>query len=515
MKNQLLRNIPLLILTLFLLLVNFIYGIETGQTNKVDGAVYRWRQAVLVSLSRSASPPATRYEIHGSLLSYFIANGMAITSEEVAGPMPAIPEWSRVLADSHRLEQLLANTSKVIIDNNLPPDVIRGNEIGYADFYWLSFKIFGTHISSTYYFYFLLITISVISYAYAQRKSPLNLLVLCLYLTVHLYAMDYCGRLSHFNVIQNCRGFSALAILPGLHLLISLFKVRLNIEFFEKIAIGYQIFLLGFLLHCRLETIWVPMAVSLILIFIIKQSRFMVFDSKSYCTKIGIGKVLFIVVFLVLILPKIVLPKSYVGENGRHPFWHVIYSSVISPNPTLRSIYLIEGEEPYSDTMGYLAVRRELRKNNDASSRIAFVQDGQIHINIMNGVAEYDRLLRPIVLRIILEHPIEALKSFVYKAEEQILFFRNVGVFDSTHYIYPIFLALLSYLTYFTRLRSSNRVHNANERRRTFKAILLLVCFSLITPMLEPSVLAIGTLSAFLLLIFTLPILANTVRKKF
>ncbi len=87
--------------------------------------------------------------------------------------------------------------------------VIAGEDVGYISWFLLSFLFFGKDIASLYYFYFFILTVSVVLFINTFKdKKPLSLIPIT-FLSAFFLAID-----THTSTITNPRALPVLAILP-------------------------------------------------------------------------------------------------------------------------------------------------------------------------------------------------------------------------------------------------------------------------------------------------------------
>ena len=105
---------------------------------------------------------------------------------------------------------------------------IVGSEKGEAAFTAGHFGS-GIHLTSLWYFYFLLLAASVLAFFLAFWRSPFCMLLLMLYLAGHLYMVDI-ASIGDFQTVHNSRFLPVLALLPSMHLmLLALRRVPLRL----------------------------------------------------------------------------------------------------------------------------------------------------------------------------------------------------------------------------------------------------------------------------------------------
>ena len=150
-------------LALILLVVDFAHGIALGEHNVGFHPIYRVRQSLAIAISRLHEPPATGYLAYGSVVDAFVARRDSASSTRDPRAAPRSRRLGRAADDPARMEQALQDAENVAIDPSRPPKLLMGNEIAYVDYIYDAFRLFGVHMTSLYYFYFLLLAGSVIS----------------------------------------------------------------------------------------------------------------------------------------------------------------------------------------------------------------------------------------------------------------------------------------------------------------------------------------------------------------
>ena len=239
--------------------LNVYQSYSLGQYRTMyDNPVYRWRASIAVALSELRDPPLWGYVAYRSISDYLNQHGLALMEGE-ASPLPSFRSVRELIYNPERLEKLFQDASTAPVDYSLDPVPIVGNEKGEAAYYYLAFRLFGIHIASLWYFYFLLLAVSVVAYFLAFWRSLTCMLLLMLYLIGHLYMVDFASN-DLFQTVHNSRFFPVLALLPTFHLmLLGLRKVNLTRN--SAILAACQTFLLFFVIFNRLQAGWQPVAI--------------------------------------------------------------------------------------------------------------------------------------------------------------------------------------------------------------------------------------------------------------
>jgi hypothetical protein len=430
--------------------INVLHAYQLGfQSKMYDSPIYRWRESLVIALSRMQPQPLHGYVGYGSILSYFTQHGLALIGGE-AYPMPTPEQRAALVADGARMNQLMKEASEVAIDPTLPPVILQGNELGLVDYTYWAFKLYGISINALVLLYFTLLFVSVALFFVTFRRSRFSLLLLLLYLAAHYFALDY-AQTRAIIAIQNSRFFPVLALLPALHLLL-LVVTRARPTPAVAAMAAVQTFILMFMVFCRTQTYWEILAIVLVAVVTglrpLRQALFRVSQWPS-----AIGKSIYQTWPAALAAVGVIVLLGYSGlapdkalysaESKAHLFWHDLFASTVSADPTLYATYSYNLPR-FSDDMSYVAAIRDLRGRNDGASPIASVVDGVLDIDIFKSNGVYDQEMRRLYFRVVREHPWRVLRSFVIgKPKAQIYFFVTTPELGNWHnYSGPILLAL-------------------------------------------------------------------------
>ncbi len=406
-------------MVLGLLALSIVRGVALHQVDTLYDPHYRWRQTFVVALSRMRDNPPSGYLGFKSIERVFVRNGFGALPNE---DFDINVVWARQ-KDGTFVDHVLAEALATPIDRSEKPILIRGNDLGWIDYVYFSFEIFGVHVSSLFYFYYLLLGLSAAIFLVAFWRSPICLYVLSMYLIGHYLLTGYVQDLGEHTLgsVTNSRFYSVAALLPGLHVLLVILR-RAAATARQLCCVGLQVLLLVFYLFCRLEVAWIPLmllaAGGLVLpyreVWRWLGSRFR--GPPPRALQRGWAAAIVLVASVGLIGYMRYAPaKEYRDEVKTHVIWHSLYGQMLSGlaivHPEIREQYLY-GHPPLSDNMVYDAVLAELRARNDSSSPIAFKIDGIIAIDPMRDMGAYDKIVRTLYFRFIRKHPWLFLESF-------------------------------------------------------------------------------------------------------
>ena len=431
--------------------INVLHAYQLGfQSKMYDSPIYRWRESLVIALSRMQPQPLHGYVGYGSILSYFTQHGLALIGGE-AHPLPTPAQRAALVADGARMNQLMKEASEVTIDPTLPPVILQGNELGLVDYTYWAFKLYGIGINALVLFYFTVLFVSAALFFVTFRRSRFCLLLLMLYLAAHYFALDY-AQTRAIIAIQNSRFFPVLALLPALYLLLLVVtRARPTLALVAMAAV--QTFILMFMVFCRTQTYWEVLAILLAAVVVtgLQPLRQAAFHAGRWPAAIGKSiyqtwpAVLAVVGTVVLLGYGGLAPDAtfYSRESKAHLFWHDFYGSTVSAEPTLYAIYGYNSPR-FSDDMSYVAATHDLRGRNDGASPIAEVVDGVLDIDIFKSNGVYDQEMRRLYFRVVREHPWLVLRSFLIgKPQAQIYFFRvTPELWNWRSYVAPFLLAL-------------------------------------------------------------------------
>lgn len=439
----------------FLFALNVVHAYQLGfQSKMYDNPVYRWRESLVIALSRMQPQPLHGYVGYGSILSYLTHHGLALIDGE-ATPMPTSAERHALVTDGARMDRLMQEASKVAIDPSLPPVILQGNELGLVDYTYWAFQLYGISINALVLFYLTLLFISVALFFVTFRRSPFCLLLLMLYLAAHYFALDY-AQTRALLAIQNSRFFPVLALPAALHLLL-LAVTRFPPTVAVIAGAAVQTFILMFMVFCRTQTYWEVFAVLLAAAIVVGLPRLRQALLRPGRWLAAIGETawqtwpaVFAVFGVVALLGYTHFAPDeslYARESKAHLFWHDLFVSTVSADPRLLATYGY-GSSTYTDDMGYVAAIHDLRGRNDGSSPIADEVNGVLGIDIWKSNGAYDNEMRRLYFRMLREHPWLVVRSFLIgKPVDQLEYFRvTPELWRRSTYLNPLILGLAATL---------------------------------------------------------------------
>jgi hypothetical protein len=487
-----------LLLSLLVLVfsASFMLGIQTKQRDVLFYPSYRTTYSIAVALSMMRQPRAPSYQAYEAIVNELKAHGFTQEQWGVTGRDPAI------------VNQAINAALRIPIQPGGQTQRIQANDLGYAHFIFLAFKLFGATLSSIYYFYFLLLLISVLAFVAQFHSSRFMLFVLSLYLTAHIFVVAYCTEFGlSIGSIANSRTFSALGLLPALHLA-SMLLARVPFGALSIATALLQSLLLSFVISCRYDVMWeAGLVVSTALVwapYLVLSTRGKPLYRLSNLRRLWPAAVLMAALLAMQVLQSGAAGPSYDKDSGKHLVWHEILLGMLSVDGQLIQKYAgmdaaTTSQYVWDDRVACEAVRHYL-SHLDVSSRSAPRYDCDAATNIFGGDSgEYDAIAQRVVAQIIMEQPLAVLRGVKSKLYDQL------QRFSSNLHLRNLILPLLAFFACF--LIYGVAIRFVPDWHGTSRAILLgviSVTCALITPAIEPSVLAVGTLATFLMAGFLL-----------
>lgn len=500
-RTQRLGLLSLFALVIVTFALDFAHGISLGEDGILFHPRYRVRQTLAVALSQLRDPAAGGYLAYGSVLRVLNENGFADAPGDPGAILDA-DDFTSFVRRTNVLDHIIDEALQVPVRTDLPSDIIRGNELGYADYMVLAMRLFGAKVASFYFLYFSILGLSCLCYAVDFRKSPFLIYLLVIYLGEILFLETYATiKGGQLLSLANSRLFSALSLLPAAHVLFVLWRRR-RPSAVTLVAVAVQALLLAFVVSCRYEAMWQIVMIYATatglgcFLLLSKSPAGWMTAFAGRCSQLWPAVLVAIAVFVINGRIDASADQRYALEPKTHIVWHELMMGFLSASPALQQEYLGHEEEPYTDTMVYEAVVRDLNTRHDFRSPAAVVENGKVvSLRLMESWKEYERLVRSLALRVALHHPLQVAAGFYQKLYDQRdwytarngLAFRNFGV--------PILLWALAALA----AAAAGAVgRNWPVIREGAVVTGIFLVFACMTPAIEPSALAVGSLLCYI-----------------
>jgi hypothetical protein len=485
--------------------LDVFHGIELGQNQTAFHPIYRLRQSLAVAISRMHDPSLGRYLAYKSVVNVLNENGVALFDSK-SNLYSDEAGWAALLTDGLRLNRVIQLAKDTAIDARQPPETIQANELGFSDYIYFSFRLFGDKISSLYYFFYLIVAVTCLVYILQFRNSPFLLFVLVIFLGELYFLENYAHSYGlQLQTVANSRLFSGLSLVPALHVLFLHWR-RQPPRAFIVAGVIAQGLIFGFLLSCRTEAAWQVLMVAgiacgsaFLLVLPLRSLRRS--DLVRRLEPLWPALIFLLVVSTYSAVVSLRADSRYATEPKGHIIWHEILMGLLSTSPELRREYLGGKELTYSDDVVYLAIDHDLKVRKDFSSpmvRRLPNGDPAADFTLPDGWNEYENLVRALTLRIILHHPVAVLETLPTKIKDQIVWFDNPATNSMTWANLRMLAIVVAVGASICAIAGGFTVNRASLGSAVlFVAVLLL--FASMTPLLvEPSAMSIGSLFSYL-----------------
>ena len=305
-----------------------------------------------------------------------------------------------------------------------------GNDKGFAVYCKLAFKIFGFKVESLFYFYYLLLGISVFVFLLTFYNRVDFLFILLLFVCSHFVVVMAAPMVGiQLQTVHNMRFLPVLAILPSLYLMfLILGEKKYNLA--TLICAFIQASIIIFIIHTRFSAVYQIMFLSTIFCLSILWYWFQKPMIGRYVfNKINILPLVIIIVcfFFLKIHMLLYYHHSYDATDSNHVFWHTVYLG-LGAHPESESKY---GIDYYNDTIGFEA----------ALERAPL--DGIAKEDVIMYSKLYEMLLKNAFKNILTQDPLFVFKTFFYY--KPLLFIQNYFrfFFNAVDYFYKWTLLII------------------------------------------------------------------------
>lgn len=479
--------------------LDIFHGRRLGQDQVAFHPIYRLRQSLAVAISRLHDPSPGGYLAYKSVVNVLNENGFALLDGEPGLRLDGAG-WETLLTDGPRLNRIIQQAVDGPVDTSLPPEIIQANELGYADYIYFSFRLFGDKISSLYYFFYLIVAATCLIYILQFGKSPFLLFLLVIFLAELHFLEDYANSYGlQQQTVANSRLFSGLSLVPALHVLFVLWQ-RQPPRVLTVTGVCLQSLIFAFLLSCRTEAAWQIAMVAAVAcgigVLLLRPLRGQKRHPISRLGPLWPAVVLLVVTAAYATIVSMKVDQRYSTEPQGHIIWHEILLGLFIASPELRREYA--GTDNATDQAVYLAVIRDLNARNDASSPIVRkLGNGELTIDLLAGWSEYERLVRSLTLRIVLHHPLALVETLPAKVKHQ-LFWYNNPVKHSMTWANMRTPAIIIAVGALICMAAGGLTIGLADLRSAAIIVAVLVLFASATPWIEPSPLSIGSLFCYL-----------------
>jgi hypothetical protein len=480
--------------------LDFAHGIRLGEHDIGFHPIYRFRQTLAVAISRLHQPALHGYLADQSVINALTSAGFPRLPEE--GGHADLSDWTALFANSAALDRAIQQGLDAQFDPTLPPQTINGNEVAYADYFVIAFRLFGPHLTSLYYLFFAILCVSCILFYLQFRHSPFSLFLLTSYLAGIFFLQNYVHsqNAEWGATLTNSRFFEALSLLPASHVFLVIWR-REKPSLITVATVILQSMILAFLIDCRITARWQLAAItaaSVLMVLVLK------WESGDWWTLRARDqwKVVWPAVAAVVALAghmsliSHAVDARYASQPKYHPIWHEVLRGLMGSSSALQKAYIgrFTTLGAASDQDAYDAVSYDLTERWDTSSPIAVVRGGRVEADVTRGWSEYERLARRLVIQIVLKHPKTVLYGLYNKGIEQISEYRDQDAMSFENLRVAGLIAALGAIIWL----AMGGVGSRHLLGGAYGAAVMLLA-ALAPPIIAPSALSVGTLLAYLM----------------
>jgi len=407
------------LMALFILGSMFRAGIDRGWDQKIPQEAYgRIVQAIAAVLTQLRSGEHG-YALSNTISSELFIRGLTLYPPflEISGAKAPDNLQSATFIDGV-LDRMWRDVWTMRFDD------VRGmgaDDIGIIDYTDLSFWLFGHHIRSLYYMFFIILASTLFVALVEQRRNPAGQILIVAVLGL-LYAICFLSNVfenepSGLGGVTNPRFLSTLSIIPGLHIVLML-AGRAPFGLARAAAAAYQGAIIFFAMHIRSTAEWVPAGLALVALagtaFAWRQLRQGSLPSRV-AAAVGFQWPALIVLCAVAVggmAVKASLNETYKRDGWltQHAFWHSVYYSFLY-NPGYYPYYDDLHDHRTGDDMPIAGISIYLKAHPERDTPDIH-WPGSKSINYVG----MERLLRAAFFSFILEHPRFAFDTFfIYK----------------------------------------------------------------------------------------------------
>lgn len=318
------------------------------------------------------------------------------------------------------------------------------NDQGVIEFIHVAFWMFGIDVESLYYFYFVLLCLSVLAYliVFWRSYSACALLFACVF-AVYSFMPSVLYNNDQLISVSNTRFLSTLGIIPLLHILLTLAGARnRTITWTALLALLFQTTMVSFAIAVRSTSLWMEIAFILVaLVYFAMVTVRAIRPGGGWAAihnpLLSRGAVVLYVTAMFLMCSSargfFLLPDCHEGLGG-HTFWHNVFLG-FGQYPGWRQIVRSDGypisDDVVGDALGY-DVAKDYVKNHhwpyqtEPSIFVANDQTRRIGEDPapLGSWQTYERVMRRVVLGFMWAHPGVTIELFaIYKP---LLLLRNL-----------------------------------------------------------------------------------------
>jgi hypothetical protein len=298
------------------------------------------------------------------------------------------------------------------------------NDQGAIEFTHAAFRLFGIDVKSLYYFYFVIIGISIAAYLVSFRRDFVACTVLfgaaC---AIYSFMPGFIFDVDQLMSVSNTRILSTVGIVPLLHIVFFIVRGEAALRWSSIATIVVQATILSFAFAARSTSSWMVLTVLLVAAFYLARVIAPAFRQKSPAMVYSVIKrrvtvaLLMLAVFLTM---GSVRALSEPPTCGQAPNAHIIWNDIflafeLSPDWTRQgfgALYNNARGDNLSYTAAKLYVERHHLPYPTEPSIFQFDKKNGDALPL-GSWAVYENVMRSVVFEFIRDHPLFALRNFL------------------------------------------------------------------------------------------------------
>jgi hypothetical protein len=413
------RSSLLILCALALCALTVWEGLRVGADRTLPGALARHVNAFAVAISCLSYSHCHGYTSLQSVDQVLHDGGL---SYEMHGRNPDFYRDASLINQALQRAASIPNPGTAV--NSMGP-----HEKGLALFYTLSMAVFGIKLSSLFYGFMLVFSVTVALFAVAFYRDHLalaSLVAACCAMYLIVPVLQWLSP--DVNAVHGSRYLPLLGIVPVLHLLM-LFE-RSKTRPLQVVMAAGQAAVLFFVMFSRLSGLWMVAGLALWIVTRVAVSRIRN-DQRSTRTLmhraiVPSALVGFVIAALVL-YPKFALDPQYLkqDETEYRTFWHHLVVAA-NFNPARPEVAGVPATDPefgpipgYGDLIAYLLFEKEIARRGESLSQ--YLVDDETawrqrtsHRRFDYKWGLYEAVVKSVFFRLVVEHPGYVLSAFFF-----------------------------------------------------------------------------------------------------
>jgi hypothetical protein len=282
-----------------------------------------------------------------------------------------------------------------------------GHDPGTIEYTHAAFLLFGIDVKSLYYFYFVILGLSVTAYLLSFWRDYIACTILfgaaC---AIYSFMSGFVSNEVQLLSVANSRFLSTLGIIPLLHIAFLVVRGDAGLRWSSIASTVIQASVLSFAYAARATSSWMLLALLVLFGFYLVRAFRPAFKQKTITFLSSVIRCR----GLVLLLALTTVGAMYLGRQMllpsadlyRHPVWHNIFIG-FSQSPDWMSRFGKQYDDTEGDAISFTAARK-------------YAQAHHMPPAYMPGIitiTDYETVMRSVVIQFIKEHPRFALESFL------------------------------------------------------------------------------------------------------